>query len=155
MSSARICASLVLPKLVRSPHSRSTSAWFEISANISRYGATLSSCTCRSPIAATRSGLSLVAILLFEIADGFRETPFLDVDRIIARRKDAPSANLLSRSLHASLVAQPLEKFVHQPFWDDIPLTRVNEAEVEQGDQKHFPVELHMAQQLVPIDAVV
>src|SRR3954454_19071412 len=94
MSSARISASLVLPKLVRSPHSTRTSAAPEISVNSSRYGATLSSITWRSPIAATLSLPSvLVAILLFKVADGVREAPLVHVDTIITRGEDAPATN--------------------------------------------------------------
>src|SRR3954468_18437305 len=104
MSPARIYASRVLPKLVRSPHSTRTSASFEISVNSSRYGATLSSITWRSPIAATRIFASVIdAILLFEIADGFGEAPFLDVDRIIPRAENASAADLLARRLHDHL----------------------------------------------------
>src|SRR5690242_1689811 len=97
MSSAKISASLVLPKLVRSPHSTSTSAVEEISANMSRYGATLFSCTWRSPIAATRIlPSSLAGILLFEISYRVREAPLIDVDRIVAGREDAAATNLLA-----------------------------------------------------------
>src|SRR5690242_16320099 len=112
MSSARISASRVLPKLVRSPHRTSTSALPEISVNSSRYGATLSSITCRSPIAATRSLPSVAGILLFEIADRVGETPFVDVDRIITRGEDAAAADLLARSFHVGLVVQPLEQLL-------------------------------------------
>src|SRR3954452_22259138 len=100
MSSARISASRVLPKLVRSPHSRRTSALAEISVNSSRYGATLSSITWRSPIAATRSLPPLFAILFFEISDRVREAPLLDVDRIIAGAENPAAAHLLARPLH-------------------------------------------------------
>src|SRR4051795_4146656 len=107
MSSARISASVVLPKFVRSPQSTRTSALLEISVNSSRYGVTLSSITWRSPIAATRSLPSvLVAILLFKIADGVRKTPLVHVDRIIARREDAAAAHSPARPLHFRLVVQ-------------------------------------------------
>src|SRR3954466_16014129 len=116
MSSARISASVVLPKFVRSPQSTRTSALLEISVNSSRYGATLSSCTWRSPIAATRSLPSVpVAILLFKIADRVGEAPLLDVHRIVARGKDAPAADAPARPLDVLLVVQPLEQLIHQP----------------------------------------
>src|SRR3954454_14210551 len=120
MSSARISASLVLPKLVRSPHSTSTSAELEISVNSSRYGATLSSITWRSPIAATRSFPSLGGILLFEISDRFGEAPLVNIHRIVARREDAAAANLLARAFHVGLVAQPFEQVFDQPARDQM-----------------------------------
>src|SRR5258708_17332687 len=112
MSSARISASLVLPKFVRSPHSTATSARVEISANISRKGASSSSRTWRSPIAATRNFWSS-AILLFEIADRFGNSPFLDIPHIIALTANAAAAHLLSRPLDPGLAAKPLEQFVN------------------------------------------
>src|SRR3954469_20235212 len=115
ISSARILASAVLPKLVRSPHRTRTSAAPEISVNSSRYGATLSSITWRSPIAATRSLPALLAILLFEIADCVGIAPLLDVHRIIAGAENPPAADLLAGSFHVILVAQPLEQLVHDP----------------------------------------
>src|SRR5437764_4803644 len=155
MSSARISASLVLPKLVRSPHSTSTSAELEISANISRYGATLSSCTWRSPIAATRSLPFSLTILLFEISYCFGKAPLLDVHCVIAGRKNASAADLLARTLHVRLVAQPLEQLVHDPARDHASLARIDETEVEQRHQQHFPIELHVAEQLLPVDRLV
>src|SRR5438270_1791222 len=116
MSSARISASVVFPKLVRSPHSTSTSALLEISVNSSRYGVTLSSLTWRSPIAATRSLPSvLVVILLFEVADGIGEAPLINVDRIVAWREYPAAAHSPARPFHLRLVMQALEQFVHQP----------------------------------------
>src|SRR5438270_9834033 len=115
MSSARISASVVFPKVVRSPHSTSTSALLEISVNSSRYGVTLSSLTWRSPIAATRSLPSvLVAILLFKIADRVGEAPLIDVDRIVARGEDPAAAHSSAGPFHLRLVMQPLEQFVHK-----------------------------------------
>src|SRR3954451_7748690 len=141
MSSARISASRVLPKLVRSPHSTRTSALAEISVNSSRSGVTLSSITWRSPIAATRSLPSvLVAILLFEIADGVGEAPLVHVDRIVARGEDAAAAHPPARPLHFRLIMQPLEQFVHQPSWDAMAFARVDEAEVEERNQQHLPI---------------
>ena len=58
---------------------------------------------------------ALLAILLFEIPDGFGKAPLLDVDRIVARREDAPAADLLARAFHVILIAQALHQLVHDP----------------------------------------
>src|SRR5437764_10792069 len=136
MSSARISASVVLPKLVRSPHSTKTSALAEISVNRSRYGATLSSITWRSPIAATRSLPSvLVAILLFEVTDRVGKAPLIDVDRIITRGEDTAAAHPPAGPFDVLLIAKPLEQLVHQPSGYAMALARIDEAEVEERDQ--------------------
>src|SRR5258708_1084053 len=109
MSSARISASFSLPKLVRSPHNKSTSAWLEISLNSSRWGGLSPAGTWRSPIAAARIGRSL-PILLLKIADRVGEAPLVDVDCIIARGEDTAAADLLARALHPRLVAKALEQ---------------------------------------------
>src|SRR5205085_10063085 len=135
MSSARISASVVFPKLVRSPHSSRTSAFADTSPNSSRYGLVSFSWTWRSPMAATRSLRSVcTVILLFEIADGLRKAPLIDIDRIVARAEDAAAADLLARAFHRSLVAQPLQKFFKQPWGDHVALARVDEAEIEKRD---------------------
>src|SRR5687768_1954664 len=151
MSSARISASPVFPKLVRSPHSTSTSASPEISVNSSRYGATLSSITWRSPSAAIFNVPSaVVAILLFEVSDGFRIAPLLDVDRIVAWAEDAAAAHLFLWGFHVELLAQAVEQLVHQPERHEVALAGIDEAEVEQGHQQHFPIELEMGEPPLP-----
>src|ERR1043165_4384295 len=98
-------------------------------------------------MAATRSlPLPLVAILLFEIADGVGEAPLIDVDRIVARREDATAADLAARSLHIRLVVQPLEQLVQEPPRYAVAFARIYEAEIEQRHQEHLPVELHVAE---------
>ena len=114
MSSARISASVVLPKLVRSPHSTQhvgVSRDFGEQLAIGRDAVLL-----HVKVADRRHPhLAVVtcAILFFEIAYGFGKAPLLDVDRIVARREDAAAADLLARPLDVILVAQPLEQLVH------------------------------------------
>src|SRR5690348_7951657 len=123
ISSARISASFVFPKLVRSPHSTRTSAALEISVNSSRYGATMSSITWRSPMAAMRNLGSVVSgILLFEVADRVGKSPLIDVDRIIARAEDPAAAHLFPRSLNVCLVMETFEKLFHEPSRDAVSL---------------------------------
>src|SRR4051812_32153448 len=103
-SSARISASVSLPKLVRSPHRATTSAASDISSNIARYRPWLVSLTWRSPIAARvigrpcAGGVSVVGFMLLvhSLADDVRETPFGDVDDIV-RRADQPASADLDR----------------------------------------------------------
>src|SRR4051794_5711784 len=111
--------------------------------------------TWRSPIAATRSFPLSLAILLFEIADRFGKSPLLDVDRIVARREDAAAADLLAGPLDVALVLEPLQQLVHQPRGDDAALARVDEAEIEERNQQHFPIELHVRKELAPVDLLV
>src|SRR5438067_6079317 len=106
-------------------------------------------------MAATRSlplAASVAAILLFEIADGIGEAPLVDVHRIVARGEDAAAAHSSARPFHFCLVMQPLEQFVHQPSRDAMAFTRVDEAEVEERDQQHLPIELHVAEETAPVD---
>src|SRR5690348_11926778 len=102
-------------------------------------------------MAATRS-FGLLAILLFEIADGFGKSPFLDIDGIVAWREYAASADLLARRRGLRLLMQTVEKLVEQPARDHFALARIDEAEVEHRHQQHFPIELHVGKQLLPID---
>src|SRR5690349_18452846 len=106
-------------------------------------------------MAATRSSPSVFSILLFKIPDGFGEAPLIDVDRIIARTEDASAADLLARRLHRRLVAQPSEEVVHEPAGDEVALAWIDEPEVEQRHEQHFPIELHVIEQLPPIDSVM
>src|SRR3954453_24064900 len=111
--------------------------------------------TWRSPIAATLSLPSPADILLFKVADRLGEAPLLDVDGIITRRKDAAPADLLPGTLHVILVAEPLDQLVHQPPWHHVPLAGIYEPEVQQRHQQNFPIKLHVAEQLAPVDVLV
>src|SRR5687768_12963463 len=137
-SSARISASRVLPKLVRSPHKASTSASCAISANISRKRCSLASVTWRSPIAASVIGPPLAAgssrvpfMLLFDsLADDVSEAPFRDIDDIVARGQQPAAADPRLRGGHLCLGVEPLHQLVEQPAGDALALGRVDEAEV-------------------------
>src|SRR5438270_6183078 len=105
-------------------------------------------------MAATRIGRSL-AILFFEIPDRVGKAPLVDVDGIVAGREDAAAADLLAWSLYVILVAQPFEQLVHDPARHHVALARIDEAEVEKRYQQHFPIELHVAEKLLPVDRLM
>src|SRR6185312_14710554 len=106
-------------------------------------------------MAATRSfpsPRSVAGILLFEISDSVGESPLIDVNRVIAWRENAAATDLLTRTFHVGLVVKPLEQLVHQPPRHTVALARVNEAKIEERDQQHFPIKLHVRKELPPVN---
>src|SRR5262245_18600742 len=150
-SSARTSAARGLPTSVRSPQRTSTSALVEISANSSRYNDVRSSLTCRSPMAAKDvAGIGSPVPLTY-----VGEAPFLDGHLVVDRRQHSTLACLHTRRWQIELLLEPTEQFVHEPARHLFALARIGPAKVEKIDQKHFPMQVHIAQETPPIDPIM
>src|SRR5262249_28846625 len=154
-SSARTSASRGLPTSVRSPQRTSTSALVEISANSSRYNDVRSSLTCRSPMAAKVRSSDVAGIGSPVHLTYVGEAPFLDGHLVVDRRQHSTVACLHTRRWQIELLLEPTEQFVHEPARHLFALARIGPAKVEKMDQKHFPMQVHIAQETPPIDPIM
>ena len=156
---------LCRPRLVRSPHRHSTSATPEISPKRSRQCPSAVGETWISPIAATRtvppsrtpsevsvprhaqnpSSLSLFRSGIVG-SDQVREAPFADIHRGSPREKTIGLGTPGFGEAADPRASEPAPAVRQEPARDPVDVRTVDEAEVQQMDQQHFPV-LFMCEQ--------
>src|SRR6476620_3059896 len=105
-----------------------------------------------SPTAATRSLCGLALILS---SHDVRTSEVCNVDSVVRYGKHSSAANFHFRRRQLELMLQPREQFLHEPARNLFPFGRVDESEVQQVCQQHFPVLLHRREQSFPADLLM
>src|SRR5690606_19838531 len=79
----------------------------------------------------------------------------MNIDLEVSRREHAPPANARVRRWQPTLVHQPIEKLVNEPAGDLFALARIDEAEVQEMDQQHLPMNFHVLEQALPVNFII